>query len=261
MKLPSNIEKLLEGKDYKLDSIGKSDSQVMIFDDSVLKIVKYSSDNEEKIQVLRWAEGKLPVPKVIAFEEDEDFQYLLMSKVPGGMSCDDYYMSHPDKLMPLLAEATKMVHSVDISGCQRDCGLDALLKEAHFRVENNLVDTSDAEPETYGEDGFKNPEELLIWLENNRPEYEPTLVHGDFCLPNIFFDKDRVSGFIDIGGMGVGDKWQDIALCYRSLAHNANGVYGGKVYSGIDSKSYFDFLGIEPDWDKIRYYILLDELF
>ena len=65
MKLPSNIEKLLEGKDYKLDSIGKSDSQVMIFNDSVLKIVKYSSDNEEKIQVLRWAEGKLPVTIII----------------------------------------------------------------------------------------------------------------------------------------------------------------------------------------------------
>ena len=31
MKLPANIEKVLEGKEYRIDSIGKSDSQVMIF--------------------------------------------------------------------------------------------------------------------------------------------------------------------------------------------------------------------------------------
>ena len=261
MELPLNIKKLLDGEEYKIDNIGKSDSQVLIFRDRVLKIVKYSSENEEKIQMFRWIDGKLPVPKVICYEEDENFQYLLMSKVSGTMSCDEYYMSRPDILMPLLAEAIKMLQSVDISGCTRDCGLDELLKEARFRVENSLVDTSDAEPETYGENGFKNPNELLIWLENNRPEFEPALVHGDLCLPNIFLDKDKVSGFIDIGGMGVGDKWQDIALCYRSLVHNANGVYGGKVYPGIEPKALFDSLGIEPDWDKIRYFILLDELF
>lgn len=108
-KLPENIEKLLEGKEYQIDDIGKSDSQVMIFSDSVLKIVKYRSENEEVVRMLRWIEGKLPVPKVICYEKDENFQYLLMSKVTGVMSCDDYYMSHPDKLMPLLADRKSVV--------------------------------------------------------------------------------------------------------------------------------------------------------
>ena len=60
---------------------------------------------------------------------------------------------------------------------------------------------------------------------------------------------------------GIADKWQDIALCYRSLLHNFSGKYGGKVYEGFSPELLFEKLGIEPDWEKIRYYILLDELF
>jgi len=41
------------------------------------------------------------------------------------------------------------------------------------------------EPETYGENGFENPEEFLQWLKENRPDEELTFSHGDFCLPNI----------------------------------------------------------------------------
>jgi len=38
------------------------------------------------------------------------------------------------------------------------------------------------------------------------------------------------------------------------------GSYGKKA-SGKYKKQLFEELGIVPDWDKIRYYILLDELF
>ncbi|MBQ5323467.1 MAG: hypothetical protein J6J07_08525, partial [Oscillospiraceae bacterium] len=63
------------------------------------------------------------------------------------------------------------------------------------------------------------------------------------------------------GRMGIADRYQDIALCYRSLHHNFSGIYGGKPYSGYDESMLFEALGIKPDFEKIRYYILLDELF
>ncbi len=129
-----------------------------------------------------------------------------------------------------------------------------------YRVENDMVDVDDAEPETYGEGEFKDPYELLSWLETNRPEEELVFSHGDLCLPNIFFQDGKLSGLIDIGNAGVCDKWQDLALCYRSLKHNANGSYA-KVYPGINEDELFKLLGIEPDNEKLRYYILLDELF
>lgn len=110
------------------------------------------------------------------------------------------------------------------------------------------------------EDGFRNPAELLSWLEANRPEEEPVLSHGDLCLPIVFFKDGEISCLIDLGNAGIADKWQDLALCYRSLKHNANGSYG-KIYPGIHEDDLFKLLGIEPDQEKLLYYILLDELF
>ena len=259
--IPENIRRLIDGKIYDSDGIGMSGSQIMIFDDSVLKIVKCRKENEDTVQMMRWLEGKLPVPKVIYFEIDSDRQYLLMSKVPGKMSCDEYYMEHPKELLTLLAKALKMLWSVDVSDCPRNRNIDAELKEAKYRVDNHLVDLDNVEPTTFGEGGFKDPQALLEWLEENRPDYEPVLSHGDFCLPNIFFEDGEISGFIDLGDTGIGDKWRDIALCYRSLKHNFDGSFGGRVYPDFNPDMLFDALEIEPNWEKLRYYILLDELF
>lgn len=263
INFPERIKALVAGKNFTSDDIGKSQAKVLMFDDCVLKIEDASSKIDETVAVICWLEGKLPVPKVIAYEKDETagLQYLLMSRVTGKMSCDDYYMSRPKELCELLAQGLKLLWSVDISDCPRKITLDDELEEARYRVENNLIDMSDAEPTTFGPDGFENPKALLEWLENNRPEREPVLSHGDFCLPNVFIDGDRLGGFIDLGDTGVNDKWLDIALCYRSLKHNADGTWGEKIYEDFNPDFFFEALGIEPDWDKIKYYILLDELF
>ena len=259
--LPEKIRALTAGKTFSVNDIGKSTAKVMVFDDCVLKIEPYQKETEEMVGVMRWMEGKLPVPKVLCFESDNENQYLLMSKITGKMSCDEYYMSRPDVLIDGLAEAINMFWNVDTTGCPRTLDLDGELAEARRRVENNLIDLSDSEPSTFAEGGFKDAEDLLCWLEKNKPVFEPVLSHGDFCLPNIFFENGRVSGFIDLGSAGIGDKWKDIALCYRSLRWNSEGAYGGKVYPDVRSMKLFDALGIKPDMDKIRYFILLDELF
>lgn len=118
------------------------------------------------------------------------------------------------------------------------------------------------EPDTFGENGFRSPAALLQWLHENQPQEELVLSHGDYCLPNVFGAGDALTGYIDLGRTGIADKWCDIALCCRSLSHNYNGSYHGRqAYEGIDDLLLFRELDLEPDWEKIRYYILLDELF
>lgn len=124
-----------------------------------------------------------------------------------------------------------------------------------------MVDVEDAEPDTFGCNGFESPQALLAWLKENQPTEELVLIHSDYCLPNVFFEGETLAGFIDLGRMGIGDKWCDIALCYRSLCHNFEGRYGGKPHPGFVPQMLFEELGIEPDWERLRYYILLDELF
>ena len=259
--LPESIRDLVAGKPCTSNDVGMSEAKVLMYDDCVLKIDPFSKKNDETVEVMRWLDGKLPVPKALAYEKDEEYQYLLMSRVKGRMSCDSYYMEQPEVLVKCLSDAMKMLWAVDVSDCPRNRNLDAELKEARYRVENDLIDMDDAEPNTFGEGSFKDPMELLTWLENNKPEYEPVLSHGDFCLPNIFIEDGKFSGFIDLSDMGVGDKWRDIALCYRSLRWNSEGAYGGNVYPDVRSEKLFDALGVEPNMEKIRYYILLDELY
>lgn len=56
------------------------------------------------------------------------------------------------------------------------------------------------------------------------------------------------------------DRWQDIALCYRSLKQNFGGKFGAKNRD-FSPDALFEKLGIPKDPEKLRYYILLDELF
>ncbi len=271
-ELPEGIREKVSGKEFRIDDMGKSGSRIFLFDDCVLKCEKildpadmeegpFCENQDQTVEVMRYLKGKLPVPEVLAYEKDEKYRYLLMSKIPGTVACDPYYMEHPKEMISVLADALKLLWSIDISDCPRKEDLDTLLSEAEYRVKNDLVDLSDVEPETFGEGGFKDPSELLSWLKENKPSYEPVLSHGDFCLPNVFIKDGKLSGLIDLGNTGTGDKWMDIALCYRSLKHNADGTWGSKVYPDIRPEVLFEELGIKPDWDRTHYYILLDELF
>ena len=261
LKVPVNIKLLIDKKSFVVDTIGMSGNQVLIFEDMVLKIEQSSAAVAEQVQMMRWLEGKIPVPKVLAYEEMDGKSYLLMSKISGQMSCDTYYLEHPQILLEGLASGLKMLWDVDIKECPCTRDLDSVLQEARVRVQNDLVDVNEVEPTTFGKGGFESPRHLLEWLENNRPTIEPVLSHGDYCLPNIFLKHGKVTGFIDLGNAGIGDKWYDIALCYRSLKHNFDGTYGGKVYEDFNPDMLFETLEIEPNWEKIKYYLLLDELF
>lgn len=254
--LPENILKYIKNKKYKTDHIGMSKSSIYIFDDYVLKIENNTSHTHDSINILKWLKGKIPVPKIIYHEIYNNKSYLLMSKIEGKMSCDDYYLENSDKLLKLISEAFKLIWNIDISDCPINKDIDTKLKEARYRVENNIINKED-----FHNEEFKTPEHLLLWLETNKPDFEPVFSHGDFCLPNIFLEGDKISGFVDLGDAGVSDKWYDIALCYKSLKNNFNGTYGGKIYTNFDPNSLFKVLGIEPNLEKIRYFLLLDELF
>ena len=128
--LPESIRSLTEGKSYETNDFGKSGSLVRIYDDFVLKVEKERPQIAQMVEVMRWLEGKLPVPKILAAEVKDGYRYLLMSKVQGRMACDEYYMNRPEELTTLLTEALKMLWSIDISDCPKTFDLSAELAEA-----------------------------------------------------------------------------------------------------------------------------------
>lgn len=257
LNCPQKIKDLIGSQKYEKDSVGMSDSQVILFDDMVLKIQQSNDETANEVQMMKWLRNIVPVPELIAAETENGTSFILMSKIKGKMLCDEAFTKSPEKLLSLLTDGFKMLWSADIKNCPCNNTLDLRLSAARYNVENGLVDMDNTEPETFCENGFKSPEELLKWLEKNKLEEDLALTHGDFSLQNIFAENGKVSGFIDLGKAGIADKWQDVAICYRSLKH----ILGSNQNCKIHPDMLFEKLGIEKDERKLKYYILLDELF
>lgn len=260
--LPDPIRSAIEGRAYEKDNTGMSGSEIFLFEDMVLKIQDVSRETENEVSVCDWLGGRLPVPRILEYIVRGNKAYCLMTRIKGKMLCDEEYMMDPDRLTELAVQALEMLWSVDIRDCPCDNSLDVKLRMARQNVENNLVDVENVEPETFGEDGFGSPVELLCWLEEHRPEETLAFSHGDFCLPNIMVEGDTITGFIDLGKMGTADLWDDVAICDRSMRHNFAGIFeGAKAYEGYSSEKFFERLGIKENREKCDYYVLLDELF
>lgn len=251
---PPELQTLLNGMDCEENNIGHSTAGVYkYFNDEIsyyLKIQPSFQGLEKEKNIMEWLQQKVSVPKKMFFKPHNNFHYLLMTEIEGEMLCSDYFLNNPKESVRLLADGIKMLQSIPIQNCPYDNSLEIKLKVALCNIENNLVDKDDWE----NDNRFKTPMELLDYLKENQPkETVLSFTHGDYCLPNIFGKGDKISGFIDLGRGGIADIYQDIALCVRSLKHN----YKAEEYTDL----FFKNLGIEPNWEKIAYYILLDELF
>jgi Aminoglycoside phosphotransferase len=248
-KLSKTLFDRVKGLAYKIDDVGMSDSKILLFDDMVLKITPVNRASDNEIKLLRWLNGKLPVPKIIEAVTDDGYNYLLMTKLSGEMADVDLNVK-------ALANALKMLWEIDISDCPCTNAVSEKLQQAKYNVDNDLVDPEHFDDETLGSKGFKDVADLYNYLETNRPTEDFVFSHGDFCFPNIFISGTNVTGYIDWGSGGIADRWQDIALCVRSLCYNFDDDDYIK-YRAL----FFTELGIEPNEEKIRYYRLLDELF
>ena len=73
--------------------------------------------------------------------------------------------------------------------------------------------------------------------------------HGDACAPNtLLHDDGAFAAHVDLGSLGVADRWADLAVAAWSAEWNYGRGYDDMVY---------DAYGIAQDPDRIAYYRLL----
>ena len=257
--MPSSVAAVLGRRTGKTDGLGKSGARVLLFDDYVLKIRPADGWDTADVRILEWLAGKAPVPQVAAHAVQDGLDWLLMTRIRGKELCSPDVMSRPTLLLDCMAEALHTLWAIPAEDCPFERTVEDNLSHAEAAILAGRFDASGCEPETFGPGGFESPEALLDWLKSHLPAQDRAVTHGDFCLPNIFTDGERFTGLIDVGNAGAGDRWMDLALGWRSLKHNSDGHYG-KTYQGIDPDDLFRAAGIEKDEEKLRYYILLDEL-
>ena len=261
-EFPISIRSIIENKPFISDKIGESDSNVLLFENMVLKIEKTGVQSNREYEAIKWLNGRLPVPQIVAFDGINNYNYLLMSRFKDRTILDDINLIEPKQVVEALADGIKQLWSIDIKNCHLDSRLSYKLAEAKYRIYNDLVDIGDFNEDTLGDDGFKSVDELYKFLCNNQPQEDLVFTHGDYCLPNIFIKDNKTVGYIDLGKAGIADRWQDLALCIRSLEYNLCNIKGLSHTDFIDLRNYLlSLLHTELDDNKLRYYILLDELF
>ena len=260
MHIPASIKRHIGFQKGKLDSVGLSEAQVMMFDDMVLKIQPDSKTAENEHRMLRWLQGRLPVPQLLEEACVNGVWYLLMSRVPGRFLCDDAILDDPVRLAELTAQGLRVMWAVDVKDCPSVRGLEHKFREIEAGLRaGRITEAMAGQPDTYGPGGFTSPAALFDWLVSHRPQEELVLSHGDYCMPNVFAGEQGITGLIDLGYAGVADKWVDIDKGLWSMWANSTGVFGGKKRD-FNRQLLFDALNMQPDEAKIRYYGLLDEL-
>jgi len=261
-KLPEAIATKIAGLDWACDDVGMSGSTILLFDEMVLKIEKASRSSKHEKLLLGWLNDKLPVPKIIEAATQDGYSYLLMSKLPGEMSCSDNNLNNIEDTIIALAKGLKMLWAIDIVDCPCSSTVSDKLAQVKYDIDNDLVDMDNFDIETFTTEGFADVSDLYNYLDQNRPDEDLVLSHGDYYLPNIFLSGGDISGFLDLGNGGVSDRWQDIALCVLTLrsGHMRFANRGEEEYQRYKSL-LFSELEIEPDEEKIRYFILLYEFF
>lgn len=201
-------------------------------------------------QRLVWLAGKLPVPEVVAYGEDESQVYLLMTALPG---VPVYNLTNPqerEQAVHILAEGLQLLHTLPLDDCPFEQGNDQMIAQAEHNLRRGWVAEWELDEARRG----REPAALITELQQARPlSEERVFTHGDYCLPNILIHNGQLSGFIDIGMAGISDPYRDLALCGRSLVHNYGPDWLPLLY-----RAY----GLETvDEAKISFYKLLDEFF
>lgn len=252
--IPETIAKRVGNEDFETDAVGRSDSAVLLFSDMVLKIERTSALSDNEYEILRWLDGKLTAPRVLAFERANGFSYLLMTRLGGKMAFDTAFA--PEEASARLAQGIRLLRGTDISDCPCKKDLRAVLAEAKKRMDGGALDGLRPQAEE-----FADFEGLYAWLSSNVPREELVFSHGDYCLPNVFFDSDRI-GFLDLGSAGVMDKDYDVFMCLWSMRYNFV-TLGGMTEERFETckRIFFETLGEPENEEKIRFHRLLDEFF
>ncbi|PYE48938.1 APH(3') family aminoglycoside O-phosphotransferase [Deinococcus yavapaiensis] len=253
LDLPEALRRVLPVARWEEVTVGMSSSRVYRSTRHVLKVKRTTEPFDtlfaEK-EKLRWLEGRVPAPKVVAYLKDATGEYLAVTRLPGvDMSHEDARL-HPRRNAELLARALRELHALPIQDCPFDASLRTKLREARERVSAGFVDEQDFDDERQG----RRAEDVLRELLGTRPSREDLVVtHGDPCLPNVIVSGEFVEGFVDVGRAGIADRHADLALAARSLSHNY-----GPEFAELFLDAYGRFL---VDASKLAYYRLLDELF
>ncbi len=155
--------------------------------------------------------------KVIEYVRSNDFDYLLTEKVRGEDCTAVRYLAQPARLCDTMASRLAWLHSLDFSGCPVPDHTAQYLQRAHANYRAGYYDIK-LFPDNWG---YQTVEEAYAVVRDKGQLLQTdTLLHGDYCLPNIILADWEFSGLVDLDSGGVGDRHIDLFWGAWTLSYN-----------------------------------------
>ena len=170
---------------------------------------------EKEARMTRFFHEKGLAAEVLAYESGE-WDFMLARRLPGEDCIDPMYLSDPARLCDTTATLLRALHEMDPASCPVNRTAD-YLATARRNYEAKAYDIS-LFPDNWG---YASPEAAWAVVEAHASALQSdTLLHGDYCLPNILLDNWQLQGFIDLDAAGLGDRHIDLFWGMWSLQFN-----------------------------------------
>jgi kanamycin kinase len=198
---------------------------------------------------MTWAGQFHPVPRVLDLGQDEGGSWLVTAPLPGNNAVTARWTSDPATAVTAIGEGLRALHeALPTMECPFSWSAGERVADACRQAADGRLDTAAWHP---------CHRELSVTAALEQAGVSPVpdklvVCHGDACAPNTLLTEDgRWSGHVDLGLLGVADRWADLAVATWSAEWNYGPGWDGLL---------LDAYGIRPDPERTRYYRLLWDL-
>lgn len=198
---------------------------------------------------MRWARPFHPVPEVLDTGSVPGGTWLVTAALPGVRASDRRWRAEPATAVTAIGEGLRAMHdTLPVAGCPFSWSAEVRVLDARAQIAAGRMRV-ELWHSCHQALGVVRALELAADIP---PDDQRVVCHGDACAPNTLLGTDgRWSGHVDLGLLGVADRWADIAIAAWSIEWN---------YGPGWERLLLDAYGIAPDPDRARYYRLLWDL-
>lgn len=195
---------------------------------------------------LAWAIAFAPVPRLLDHGRDAEGSWLVTAALPGTSAVDERWKARPAAAVAAIGAGLRALHdALPVADCPFSWSIEERLADIRRHAARGTIDLQRRHPIHRHLD----VERALAILADPPAIDRLVVCHGDTCAPNTLIGDDaRPTGHVDLGTLGVGDRWADLAIATWSTQWN---------YGPGWELPLLDAYGIAPDDDRTRYYRLL----
>ena len=225
--VPERVRELARGAE--LVPVWRNNHGGVTFRTDDARYIKHGPRNAESSLAdetvrLEWAGAHIRVPHVLESGADDTHEWLVTRALPGESAVAPRWVAQPEIAVRAVGEGLRALHdALPVAGCPFEWSVPVRIANAEGR-------------------GIRVPDAL-----REPPPIDRLVVcHADACCPNTLIGEDgRWIAHVDLGLLGTGDRWADIAVAAMSTEWN----YGPGWEDAL-----IEAYGVEPDRARLSYY-------